>query len=181
MEDLEKRYEIKYKDGNIYIDRIGKIRCKEWLSEKIKVNQYRKVKLSNSIIFKIKIEEKVYVEHTRFVCRDCGKGFSEDSSAEIRRYFLERRRTVEEKILGVLYENKKLKHEHLNDREMEILGREKICYESKVVITREEKKMNQFDKKMTKTIIFDINDYKIMEIKYKNEKTKKDYVIIQED
>ena len=98
MEDLEKRYEIKYKDGNIYIDRIGKIRCKEWLSEKIKVNQYRKVKLSNSIIFKIKIEEKVYVEHTRFVCRDCGKGFSEDSSAEIRRYFLERRRTVEEKI-----------------------------------------------------------------------------------
>ena len=52
MEDLEKRYEIKYKDGNIYIDRIGKIRCKECLSEKIKVHQYRKVKLSNKIIFK---------------------------------------------------------------------------------------------------------------------------------
>ena len=155
MEDLEKRYEIKYKDGNIYIDRIGKIRCKECLSEKIKVKQYRKVKLSNSIIFKIKIEEKVYVEHTRFVCRDCGKGFFEHSAEEIRKYFLGRKEIVEE--------------------------REKICYESKVVITREEKKMNQFDKKMTKTIIFDINDYKIMEIKYKNEKTKKDYVIIQED
>ena len=127
-------------------------------------------------LFYKNFEKEVILKHKRVRCKSCNKSYMLTSILQVKKYLKETRKELEQKVFKIMFENSLLEYMDLTKREAEILKKENINSQEYVVLSRLKKQVNQFDKKMIKVVLLNLQNCKIKELSYK-EIEKKNYFI----
>lgn len=141
-----------------------------------KVNVIRKRKLDNKKLFYKGFNENVEFKYKRRICKCCGKTFLKHYYIEIKKDLIKRKKEIQKLVLKEMFEQDILKYYELEEKEIEILQNENINHKKYRVLERTKESINQFDKKMIKVILINLESFETEELKYK-EVVKKDYII----